>query len=579
MKKQLMKRIVSGMLVCIMLMTCYSGTANAEWDVKPSTVDYYVELNGASDVFIGNKETLGSKVGTVYYMTYTVESMEVEEHRQQGIIGTNVPKQQYPYIADGKGAGGLLKYDITNKMLVEGNTYFLKFTITEDGYKYRVAWAEGDVSKYIEFNRTYDKGVTDLGYFGLWLGDKGMTGKLSKVRFYDSKGNDLGVVTYAKNASAGREVPFKKDTEVDHTYTIELTDALNVAISNRKVPTSEKIYMEYTVKSSNSKLYQTGAILSDAPKAGYPYQTGYMMYNAYSSDIAKMNDGPLLQVGSDYLVIFERKADMYDVTVQQTLNGKTTYHTFSVTYGTYNRDLVYSSLWFGVSGEGRVNAVLENFKCYDSNKNNLGVQCNAGGCVITHFGELEDYAGCEAVYCNEEDKSLYALYEDKTLKYTEKDETKNGTYRIEENILTTDIEGNKKDYDYLYQYFTAEDAKTYHRLHSYKVSFETGTDTKIESQVLNAENGYAVLRPTTPTLEGNTFEGWYTSTGEEFTFDSIVTESLTLYAKWAEADYADATVSDYMPYVAIGVSSIIIIVALVFSIVIITRGKKHGSSN
>ncbi len=579
MKRKLIKRIVSCVLVCMMLVASYSGTALAIWDVKPSTVDYYVELNGASDVFIGNKETLGTKVGTEYYMTYTVESMEVEEHRQQGVIGTNVPKQQYPYVADGKGGGGLLKYDITNKMLVEGNTYFLKFTITKNGYEYRVAWAEGDVSKYIEFERAYDKGITDLGYFGLWLGDKGMTGRLSKVRFYDKKGNDLGVVTYSNNASAGREIPFAKDKEVDHTYTITLTDALNVAISNRKVPTSKKVYMEYTVKSSKSKLYQTGVILSDAPKAGYPYQTGYMMYNAYSSDIAKMTDGPLLQKGADYLIIFERKADRYDVTAQQTLNGKTTYHTFSVTYGTYNKDLVYSSLWFGVSGEGRVNAVLENFKCYDSNKNNLGVQCNAAGCVITHYGELEDYAGCEAVYCNEENMSLYALYEDKTLKHSENDKTKDGTYRIEENILTTNVGGTKKNYDYLYQYFKDEKDTTYHRLHSYKVSFETGTDAKIETQVLNADNGYVVLRPTEPTLEGNTFEGWYTSEGEEFTFDSIVTESLTLYAKWAEADYTNISVINHMPYVAVGVSGLIIIVALVLSVVIITRGKKHGSSN
>lgn len=578
MKKELMKRIVSCVLVCMMLVASYSGTALAEWDVKPSTVDYYVELNDASDVFIGNKETLGSKVGTEYYMTYTVESMEVEEHRQQGVIGTNVPKQQYPYVLNETGGGGLYKYDITNKMLVEGNTYFIKFTITEDGFDYRIGWAKDDVSKYIELGRTYGKVTTDLEYFGLWLGDKGMTGKLSKVRFYDSKGNDLGVITYSKNASVGREVPFPKDTKVEHTYTITLEDALNVAISNRRVPTGDKVYMEYTVKSSASKLYQTGAILSNAPKAGYPYLTGYMQFNTYSSDISKMTDGPLLQQGADYLIIFEKKADKFDITAQQTLNGKTTYHNFSLSFGTYNAEMKYWSLWFGVSGEGRINAVLENFKCYDSNKNNLGVQCNAAGSSIVHYGELEDYAGCEAVYCNEEDKSLYALYEDKTLKFTAKGQTKAGTYRIEEDVLTTQIDDAKKDYDYLYQYFTDEEGVTYHRLHSYKVNFETGTDTEIETQILNAENGYTVLCPTDPMLEGNVFEGWYDSQGEKFDFDSIVTESTTLYAKWAEVDYVDVSEVDYMPYVAIGISLLLIVAAITGSTVMIVRGKKHAGS-
>ena len=577
MKKELIKRVVSGVLACMLLAVTSSGTALAKWDVTPSKVNYYVELNDASDVFIANKESIGTKVGTEYYMTYTVESIEVTEHRQQGIIGTNLPKQQYPYVADGKGGGGLLNYSVTNKLLVEGNTYFLKFKITEDGYEYRVAWAEGDKSKYIEFDRAYGKVTTDLGYFGLWLGSGGMTGKLTKVRFYDNKGNDLGAVSYSKNASVGREVPFQKDTQVQHTYTITMKDAQNVALSNRKVPTTEKVFMEYTVKSSDTKLYQTGTILSDAPKSGYPYLNGYMQFNAYSSDIEKMTDGPLLQEGADYLIIFEKKQELYDVTVQQTLNGKTNYHTFSMTYGQYDKELTYWSLWFAVAGEGRINAVLENFKCYDSNKNNLGVQYNSAGISIVHFGELEDYAGCEAVYCNEDDQSLYALYEDKTLKFTADKHTKDGTYRIEEDVLTIDVNGEKKDYDYLYQYFKDENDVTYHRLHSYKVAFETGTDEQIETQIINAENGYMALRPNEPTMEDNKFEGWYTATGEKFDFDQIVTESITLYAKWNEVEYTDVLVKNNTPLVAIGIGVLVLGLAIVCSGMIIVRGKKNDS--
>jgi hypothetical protein len=76
------------------------------------------------------------------------------------------------------------------------------------------------------------------------------------------------------------------------------------------------------------------------------------------------------------------------------------------TYGTYDKELKYFSIWFGGSKEMLVNAVLEDFKCYDSNKNNLGIQSNKKEVTITHYGELEDYAGCEAMYYAKEDNSL-----------------------------------------------------------------------------------------------------------------------------------------------------------------------------
>lgn len=592
MKKQLMKRVVSCFVVCVMLATCYSGVAMAKWNVKPSTVDYFVQMNNSNDVFICNKETVGTKVGTEYYMTYTVESLDEENTviSNMGLVGTNVPGNTYPYVTteDGKG-GGYYIYDDQNKLLVEGNTYFIKFTITEDGYSYRASWAREDKSRYLKFDLdTAGEVKTNLGYFGVWFGCSGISGKLTKLRIYDKSGNDLGVqITPGRNAEVGREKSFPKDTEVDHTYDIIIKDQSDVAISNKRVPTSDTVYMEYKVQSAKgTHAYQTGLILSNSPTAGYPYLDGFMYYNTgldptIEQDVTKVDGGPLLEPGAEYLIIFEKKADQLDVTAQKTVNGKSTYLTFEWTYGTYSQSANYFTLWFGEGEKFRVNTILTNFKCYDSNKNNLGIQTNRDSEII-HYGQLEDYAGCEAMYVCKSDNTLYALYEDQTLKYTENKTTQKGTYRVEESILTVNIEKQKKEYDFMYQYFKGKDKKVYRRLQSYKLKFDTGKGSKVEEQILNADNGYMPMRPADPTLENNVFGGWFTSNGEEYNFDSIVTESITLYAKWLDTEYVNANekdVLDVMPYISIGVAVAILVACGAIGVRIMTKARRKKDGN
>jgi uncharacterized repeat protein (TIGR02543 family) len=581
MRNRLIKRGFALIIALFTLVSCFAGTAKAqEWDVKRGDTDYYVELNESTNVFICNKGRISSKVGTEYYMTYTVESIEAETFSANGIMGTNQPGVRYPYLdsEDGK-KGGLLYYHDTNYMLIEGNTYFVKFTITEDGYKYRLGWAKDDEAEYIKLRSTAGKVKTDSEYFGIWLGNKKMNGKLTRVRIYDKHGNDLGVqVSPGKHVSVGREETFAKDTKIDHRYTVELKDAYNVAISNKRIATGDKIYMQYKVASSNSKVYQWGAILSDAPKDTYPYLKGQLQYTAveFNPDIA--DNGPLLVEGAEYLLIFEKKGDYFDAIVQRTIGGKTTFVGLDTTYGTYDKEAGYFSLWFGGSKELLVNAVLEDFKCYDSNKNNLGIQCNKGGVTITHYGELEDYAGCEAMYYAKEDDSFYALYEDQSLKYTANGSTEKGNYKVRENVLTTNVNGTDNVYDYKYLFFTDEGGKEYQRLQSYKVSFDTKGGSPIETQILNADNGYQVMRPSEPTMKNNTFEGWYTSSGEEFNFDKIVTESVVVYAKWAESDYVEVTADiDYMPYIYLGASVLILALAVGACIFMTRRRKTYGT--
>lgn len=584
------KRVLGGLMAILLFVigVCPLGVQAEEdiWNVKVSDVDYSVELNNTDIVYICNRDSIGSKVGTEYYMTYTVESMAIGESRHQGVVGTNSPTSWFPYAVNEE-EGGVYHWDVQNKLLVEGHTYFLKFVITEEGYNYRIGWAEGDQSRYIEFSFTTSEITKGLGYYGIFLADGGMTGKLTKVRCYDKNGNDLGVqVTPGKNATVCTEL--KPDTQVNHSYTLKLEDVYNVAISNQRIPTSDRVFMEYTVASSDSSVFQSGVIHTSEPKKPFPNESGILLYKqeVEVADIGKKENGILLEPGASYIIQFDRTEAGFHVIAQKTVNGKQSYLSFPISYGTYNKDASFFSLWFGQLDKCKINCVLKNFKCYDSNKNNLGVQCNQPA-EIVHHGAREDYSGCEAVYYCDADNTLYALYANQKLTYTDGDKSLSGTYVIDEvtSEITIKINGKKEKYDYLYKYFTNSEGKKYRRLHVYTINFDTGTEETIEEQVLSAQNGYTVLRPTDPVIEGKNFEGWYTSDGEAFDFDKIITKSMTLHAKFdGEIVYTNKVVkllnqANYIPYIAVGGSLVLLAAAGVSSVLILKRGKRQDDAN
>ena len=66
---------------------------------------------------------------------------------------------------------------------------------------------------------------------------------------------------------------------------------------------------------------------------------------------------------------------------------------------------------------------------------------------------------------------------------------------------------------------------------TFTVSFETGTEVKIESQTVNKfERAKA---PAEPTKEGFIFKGWFNG-DKEFSFDTLIKEDVKLTAKWEE---------------------------------------------
>ena len=73
------------------------------------------------------------------------------------------------------------------------------------------------------------------------------------------------------------------------------------------------------------------------------------------------------------------------------------------------------------------------------------------------------------------------------------------------------------------------------QMENFTVTFDLNYDgSKITTQ--SVTDGATVKEPDTPTREGYTFAGWYTDTEctVEYNFSEVVTENITLYAKWIE---------------------------------------------
>ena len=69
---------------------------------------------------------------------------------------------------------------------------------------------------------------------------------------------------------------------------------------------------------------------------------------------------------------------------------------------------------------------------------------------------------------------------------------------------------------------------------TFTVTFDANGGTAVVQQLVT--KGEKASEPTAPTREGYTFAGWYASdeATEAFSFDTEITESITLYAKWTE---------------------------------------------
>lgn len=577
MRKKFCSTVVAIMLLVLNVFGVF-GQATLNVDaVTVSKVGYNILVNGES-VFICNKDTLGSKVGAEYFMTYTVKKVEGLP-QQQGLVGTLDCTRSYPYTK-----GGILRGS-NNKLplLEEGATYFVKMTVAEGGFRYNVTRSKEDIMEDLVLEFKYGEGTEEMKYLGLWLDSGRARCELTNVHYYDANGNDLGIyVSTGKGIVLRADERLKNDTKIDHCYDIIVSNQSDVAISNLKEPKTSRVFMEYEVETASHKYVQEGVILSNSPKEAFPYRDGMMQYYNYQAGNTELL---LLEVGAKYIISMERTEVGFDAYVQKTKDGVVTYHIFPIHTPLESEEkLNFFSLW---TGEGLGSYKLTNFKCYDSNKNNLGVQCNKTA-LIDHYGLMEDYSGCEATYyCKETGKS-FALYEDQRLKITESGRTQEGTYQISRNVMTVKIAGESEKYDYLFKKITDAEGNEYERLYNYTIRFETGTKKKIEAQKFSNKKGYLAEKPEAPILEGYEFEDWCLSDGTVYDFDKIVTESNILYAKYSgdggktflvgedEMDNHGMIFSE----VALVVSGVaVLIVGAVLCVWFIRKGYKNGRIN
>lgn len=569
-----MKRVLAVMMVGVMIFMSVLP-ASATEKVTPSKKEYTVDLYNAGDWFLSNREKVDVSKGEAVYLNYTVAEIETDTTKQHGFIATTKREKPYPYDKD-----GIMEYDTKSLLLKPGYTYFLKFEVTEFGFEYAVACSNGEDEQYIVFSKKVGEVKDNTAYCGAWFASGKVTGKLTHVRCYDKDGNDLGVATTSGRGATVYDASEMTPKSMVHSYEFELKDAAHVVISNKKATKSDVVYMEYTVKDAKNNCNQTGLEMTNSPTASIPHAgKAYLKY-------ARITDGQgsvLAISGAKYLIRFERMEDGFDALVQYTLDGRTRYTSFTLEAGKYDPDFRYFNLWFGDGKSCILSGKFVDVKCYDGKGNNLGIQTNQGVEII-HYGGLEDYAPCEAAYYCVENDTLITLTKDQKVNKLlwEEGIEDNGTYTVDESLLTMNINGQQSKYEYGYIYMTDESGNEYTRLKNYQVKFVTGTDTTIETASM--ENRYQISKPQDPTLKDNTFKGWCLGDGTEYEFGPIITKSITLYAKWVDGDgneYLAVDVpmpsvqTDMTPAIVISACTLIVLSSIIGILYIVKKGKKH----
>ena len=175
-----------------------------------------------------------------------------------------------------------------------------------------------------------------------------------------------------------------------------------------------------------------------------------------------------------------------------------------------------------------------------------------------------------------------ALYADQTAKVTRDGKTVECTYLIDSDTLFLVYEDGKEGFDYFYERFENAD-EVYDRMGTYYVEFVDGTDNPPARQTVNEKTGFTAMKPADPTREGAEFLGWVLSDGTDFDFDTVVTESLTLYAKWSDgiaykAVDGEPTAVDPAMILAIAASALLLVGGAVATVLLLRKGGKKNAS-
>ena len=516
-------------LAFLMLLALIASTAgNLYFTADAVTVSdkkYDVFMFGLNTFFC-NKIPGSADIGTEYFITYTVKSAR-DVPVQQGLVGTDDPTQGFPYEN-----GGLFRGSNEAKhMLDVGATYYIRFEVAEGGFHYNITREKNGNLQDLYMESYYGEATDKMQYFGVWFGASSMYAELTNVRCYDVNGKDLGIqILGDRGCVVDQSVVLEKDEELSRYYSLQVSDQYNISVSHLRTPTTKDVYLEYTVESGDYLFNQVGMGLSNSPDAETPHgERGHLKLNSYENGSSQID---LLEPGASYIFKMVRNEKNFDVVVQKIKGDTREIIGLREWYGPdFNPESAFYYLWIGYEASMKGSFVLTNVKYYDGNKNDLGIQCSKPA-IISQYGEVPDYAGCEATYYCKETGASMALYTDQTMKLLQNGQVKDGTYQVIDNVMTATFGTENAEYDYLYKRITDKEGNVFHRLYTYKVSFVTGTTEEIPVQVLSPKTGYYAMKPTDPVKEGRRFEGWYTSDGQQFDFEQIITDSISLYAKF-----------------------------------------------
>ena len=571
------KKILCLLLAGVLMMAPALQLKAAE-TVTPSKTEYNVLFGKSGAVFLCNEKAVDVSKGETVFLAYTVEYVEEDTSGMNGVIASANRKAEYPYDKD-----GIMEYNRESVLMKEGFTYFYKIEATEYGFDYVVAYSNGIEEDYITFKETIGEVKDNLSYCGAWFTGS-ITAKLSHVRCYDEDGNDLGVaVTPGKGAVVFEDEEMQSNETINHRYEFELKDAFGVAISNREATKADVVYMEYTVQATENRLLQTGVEMTNSPRATIPHDggNGYLYYENIKDD----SGSPLAISGATYLIRFERAEQGFDTIIQYTLNGKVNYISFKDKAGTYDPEYGYFTLWFGGSAERNISAKFTDFKCYDENGNNLAVQLNKTDVAITHIGGLEDYSICQGMYYCLENDTFIVLEAEQTGSVQVDGEQAQAIdkYVVEKNALTLNLKGETKEYEYWYLFIRDDAGNKYVLLKDCVATFLTGTEEY--TQTVTSDSYFKVIKPEEPKLKGNTFVSWCLGDGTEYDFDSVVMESVTLYAKWSDGHGNEYLATEYqvdagakgigvLPIISVLVCILLVISTIVGVVLILKQRKK-----
>lgn len=578
-----------GMLLCAIIL-CTAIPVRAEEQVKISDKEYLLSLTNATPMYISNKMPVSGEVGSKVFLTYTVAEVTSDEATQHGIIGAKNNEAAYPYTEE---YGGTMKYEQKPVLLEEGWTYVLRFERTKAGFEYSCARLKGDKSVNIEFFNTAKGGTEDdFNYYGIWFaGRTGVTALLSHVRCYDEKGNDLGIHFNASTAVIQSDINKLIDNHltINTSYDFVIDDKGTLAISNKYTTDSDVIYMEYEVTDVKAdKISQQGVGVTQAPRTNYPHtdSNGLLKFQTFKEGETE-KDRVFLRQGAKYFICFSKKEEGFDVLIQRTIDGKVESLSLPYITGDYKQSFSYAYIWLGEGDKHKFSASFKNFKCYDADGNNLGIYLRDKSVKVIEKGEMGNYATSKGDYYCEEKDSFVSLLDDKKASKLVGNKIESAKYSIYNKVLSLHLKDGKENFDYTAKLLTDTEGNEYVRIISSKVTFVAdGESTVVKTGMGNA---YKVDEPDEPTKKGNTFKGWCLGNGKAYDFDTVVTKSITLYAKWENEDgieYLDLDSSDdtlagignYAKEIAIAISAVTLLGCVVICIVMAKGGKRNGKN-